>query len=66
MDTKKTENFVNGMWDDSIVPELEEYIRLPNKSPMFDPDWEANGHMEKAVRMLEDWCNTQPIEGMTV
>ena len=66
MDNKKTENFVNDLWDTSIIPELEDYIRLPNKSPMFDPDWEANGHMEKAVRMLEDWCNKQPIEGMTV
>ena len=27
MDTRKTEDFVNGMWDDSIVPELEEYIQ---------------------------------------
>ncbi len=66
MDNSKTETFVNDLWDSSIIPELEDYIRLPNKSPMFDPDWEANGHMEKAVRMLEDWCNTQPIEGMTV
>ncbi len=66
MDNSKTESFGNELWDSSIIPELEEYIRLPNKSPMFDPDWEANGHMEKAVHMLEAWCKTQPIEGMTV
>jgi hypothetical protein len=23
-------------WDDEIVPQLVEYIRIPNKSPMFD------------------------------
>jgi len=62
----QTERFVFQMWDDSIIPELCEYIRIPNKSPMFDPDWEANGHMDNAVTMLEEWCKTQPINGMSI
>ncbi len=66
MDNRKTEEFVAKMWDESIIPEISEYIRIPNKSPHFDPDWERHGHMEKAVQMLEAWCKTQPIEGMTV
>ena len=66
MDNNKTSEFVNDMWDSSIIPELCEYVRLPNKSPHFDPDWEKNGHMEKAVQQLEAWCKTQPINGMTV
>ncbi len=66
MDNRKTEEFVAKMWDESIIPEISEYIRIPNKSPHFDPDWEQHGHMEKAVQMLEAWCKTQPIEGMTV
>ena len=66
MDTKKTEDFVNDMWDSSIIPELCDYIKLPNKSPHFDPDWEKHGHMEKAVQQLEAWCKTQPVEGMSV
>jgi acetylornithine deacetylase/succinyl-diaminopimelate desuccinylase-like protein len=66
MDTTKTEDFVNDMWDSSIIPELCDYIKLPNKSPHFDPDWEKHGHMEKAVQQLEAWCRTQPVEGMTV
>ena len=66
MDTSKTEEFVNDMWDSSIIPELCDYIRLPNKSPHFDPDWEKHGHMEQAVQQLEAWCKTQPVKGMTV
>lgn len=66
MDTGKTADFVNAMWDESIIPELEDYIRIPNKSPMFDPDWESHGHMEKAVRQLEAWCVKQPVKGMSV
>ncbi|HEY5643444.1 MAG TPA: M20 family metallopeptidase [Woeseiaceae bacterium] len=66
MNNKKTTEFVNRMWDDEIVPEIAEYIKVPNKSPIFDPDWEKNGHMEKAVQMLDAWCRTQPIKDMTV
>src|SRR5210317_202095 len=66
MDNKKTAAFVNDLWDKEIIPEISEYIKVPNKSPIFDPDWEQNGHMEKAVLMLEAWCKTQPIKDMSI
>ena len=49
MDFPKTTAFMDRIWDDEIIPALTDYIRIPNKSPAFDPDWEAHGHMEKAV-----------------
>ena len=33
---------------------------------MFDPDWEANGHMDRAVDLIAGWCKEQPIEGLTL
>jgi acetylornithine deacetylase/succinyl-diaminopimelate desuccinylase-like protein len=66
MDRKITASFVNDLWDDSIIPELCDYIKVPNKSPMFDPDWEKNGHMDQAVEMLRAWCAKQPIDGMQI
>jgi len=66
MDNKKTAEFVNNMWDSEIIPQISEYIKIPNKSPHFDPDWEQKGHMETAVVMLEAWCKTQPIKDMTI
>jgi len=66
MDNNKTADFVNDMWDNSIIPEISEYIKIPNKSPSFDPDWDKHGYMEQAVLMLEAWSKQQPIEGMTV
>ena len=66
MDNKKTAAFVSDIWDSSIVPELCEYIKVPNKSPLFDPDWEQHGYMEKAVQMLETWAHQQPIAGMQI
>jgi acetylornithine deacetylase/succinyl-diaminopimelate desuccinylase-like protein len=66
MDTRETANFVASTWDQSIVPTLEDYIRIPNKSPHFDPDWAAHGHMDKAVKLLEAWCRDQAIDGMSI
>ena len=53
-------------WDDDIVPRLVDYIRIPAKSPHFDPDWEANGHIERVIRLAEAWARAQPIAGLTV
>ena len=66
MDSKRTANLVDEIWDSSIIPELAEYIKIPNKSPHFDPDWEVHGHMERAVQHLETWCRKQPIEDMSI
>ena len=66
MNNNQAADFVNNMWDDSIVPEISEYIKVPNKSPSFDPDWEKHGHMEEAVAMLEAWSRKQPIKDMQV
>jgi len=52
------------LWDDSIVPALVDYIRIPAKSPHFDPDWQKNGHIDAAVNHAEQWCRRNPIPGM--
>ena len=59
MDTARLSRFVSGLWDDEIVPRLVEYIRIPNKSPMFDAQWAAHGHMDAAVKLMEDWARTK-------
>ena len=57
---------INAVWDESIVDRLTAYIRIPNKSPTFDPQWERNGHMEAAITLMADWCRAQPVAGMRV
>ncbi len=64
MDQKTAQQFIDDMWDDSIVPELVEYIKIPAKSPHFDADWEANGHLEKAVQHIYGWCEKQDVKGV--
>ena len=59
MDASQVDRFVGGKWDDEIVPQLVEYIRIPNKSPMFDADWVKHGYMEDAVTLMTDWARKQ-------
>ena len=66
MDTAHTDRFVAEKWDDEIVPQLVDYIRIPNKSPMFDADWQAHGYMDAAVAQMEAWARQQPIAGLRV
>ena len=57
-------NTIARNWDDSIVPQLVEYIRIPAKSPHFDPQWEAHGHIERVIRLAEAWVRRQPVRGL--
>ncbi len=55
-DIAKLGKFVDQVWGDSIVPTLIDYIKIPNKSPSFDPDWAAHGFMDEAVALFEGWA----------
>lgn len=52
-------DLIDTMWDDEIVPALCDYIRIPNKSPAFEPEWEQLGHMDAAVDLLASWARSK-------
>jgi len=56
IDTNKLKHFCDTQWDDSILPSITEYIRIPNKSPAFDPKWAEHGYMDQAVSLMEKWA----------
>ena len=59
LDIAKTAKLVDQCWSDEIVPTLVEYIKIPNKSPAFDPDWAAHGYMDEAVALFERWAQAK-------
>src|SRR5215204_1515778 len=59
MDSQRLKQFVDPFWDDSILPSITEYIRIPNKSPAFDPQWVEHGYMEDAVKLMVGWATPQ-------
>ena len=66
MDTNSARTQIDRTWDESILPELVEYVRIPNKSVAYDRDWEANGHMERAVQHMRRWAEAHAPQGSTV
>src|SRR5687768_9840957 len=66
MNPDRNRTLVNETWTSSIVPTLEQYIRIPNQSPLFDPDWKSNGHMHQAVALAKKWVESQGIKGLTI
>jgi acetylornithine deacetylase/succinyl-diaminopimelate desuccinylase-like protein len=59
MDSTRLKGFVEEFWEDSVVPSLTEYIRIPNKSPAFDADWASHGYMDAATALMERWAREQ-------
>ncbi len=57
---------ISQAWQQDIIPKLQEYITIPNKSPAFDAEWKKNGHMDNAMKLIVDWCSQQKIKGMQV
>ncbi|HEY6878410.1 MAG TPA: M20 family metallopeptidase [Polyangiales bacterium] len=61
--SERTAQWIDEQYTSTIVPALIEYIRIPNKSPSFDPDWRAHGHMDRAVELCASWARANLPEG---
>ena len=59
-------HFIESVWRTSIIERLQAYVRIPNKSPAFDPEWERHGYMDQAIELMAEWCRAQPVPRMRV
>ena len=68
LDAVRAAGTAEKVWEQEIVPALEHYIRIPNRSQAYDPQWRAAGHMHRAVELVAAWCRKQAehIPGLTV
>ena len=66
MDAPANLAFVQRTWETDILPTLSEYVKIPAKSPHFDAEWQAHGHLDRAVAMIEAWCKARRIDGLRV
>ncbi|HEY1392026.1 MAG TPA: M20 family metallopeptidase [Methylibium sp.] len=64
LNTQALQSFVERAWDEQIVPELTQYIEIPAKSPMFDAQWESNGHIATVARRAASWVEEQKVAGL--
>src|SRR5690349_23393375 len=68
MNRSGLKKFVDGVWTREIVPEITDYIRIPAKSPDFDPAWQTSGHIDRAVEHMMRWAKSKigDLPGATV
>jgi acetylornithine deacetylase/succinyl-diaminopimelate desuccinylase-like protein len=55
---------IAAQWDADIVPQLTNYVRIPAKSPHFDAQWQAHGHIERVIGLAQAWVARQPVRGL--
>ncbi|MEY2619922.1 MAG: hypothetical protein RL522_2924 [Pseudomonadota bacterium] len=66
LDAAQALDQVSRQWDADIVRQLTDYIAIPSKSPGFDPDWAAHGHIDTVLRNTAQWIEDQKVEGLTL
>lgn len=66
MDAQKLAQHIAQQWHTDITSRLVEYIAIPAKSPLFDSDWQLNGHIDRAVELAVRWARQQPITNMQI
>jgi len=66
IDTDRLHADISAQWDDDIVPQLIEYVKIPAKSPGFDHDWASHGHLDAAIEQARAWVAAQNVAGLTL
>ncbi len=59
-------SFIDRKWDADLIPHLVDYVRVPAKSPAFDPNWHAHGYLQRVVQEAHAWSAAQRISGLAL
>ena len=57
MDKNQTCKDIDTYWDSWFVPGLSDFVRCPNLSELFDPEYKTNGNLQKAMALVDDYIN---------
>lgn len=52
-------------WDSWYIPALEDFIRIPNLTPMVDSDYLTNGLVQKCMDQVDQYINKIGIAGLS-
>lgn len=58
-------DLINKKFDESALESIVEYIKIPNLSRVFDPEWATNGLLEKAAGHIKEWVEGLGLVGLT-
>lgn len=66
MDKRIIKPYVEKFFNYQVLPNLMDFIRIPNCSPNYDTDWEKNGYALNAANFLCDWVDRLNIKDCSV
>ena len=66
LNIEKMKAFVSAKWKTSVIDELESYIRIPAKSPAFDPAWAKHGYLRQVIQNGADWARRHAPKSATI
>jgi len=52
-------------WEDWYVAGLSDFIRVPNLTPMVDPDYATNGLVQESMKCVDGYINKLDVKGIT-
>ena len=65
IDSVKTKQYIHSQWDSWYVAGLADFIRVPNLTPMVDPNYLTNGLVEQAIELVDSYINKLNIQGLS-
>ena len=66
MDSKTLKKYVEKQFILNTLPNLMNFIRIPNLSPGFDPDWNTNGLLLKAANLIISFAKSLNIKNAEI
>lgn len=58
--------FSSQTWRTDVMDHLADYVRVPAKSPIFDPEWEARGLLDAVCDSVAQWLRNSGIPHVEV
>ena len=66
MDKKSFEKYIEKMLTYNLIPNLMEFIRIPNLSPSYDYNWNTNGLLLKAANLIISYAKSLDIKNANI
>lgn len=62
---EQTLEVIEKHWDSWYIPALEDFVRVPNLTPMVDPEYLTNGLVEKSMECVDGYIQKIGIKGLS-
>ena len=66
MDIKSFTKYIDRIFTSHLLPNLMNFIRIPNLSPGFDPNWSTNGLLLKAANLIISYAKTLELKNAEI